>query len=150
MFVRVKKLGAVLSLVALTGCAGRSVVPASRLTDPPKSDAYFVTTTSGSELEFVTLSSDGKALQGTVRTVQQRVVGRGDRERVESRNQYRDVTLPLADVVRVEVRKGAVNPLLLAAAGAVMVGGAYLAMRGSGDDGSGGSGDGGGDIPPKK
>lgn len=150
MFARVKKLGAVLSLAALAGCAGRSVVPAARLTDPPKSDAYFVTTTSGTELEFVTLTSDGSALQGTVRTVQQRVVGQGDRERVESRNQYRDVTLPLAEVVRVEIRKGAVSPMLLAAAGAAVVGGAYLAMRGSGDDPSNGSDDGGGGIPPKK
>ncbi|MDZ4804191.1 MAG: hypothetical protein SGI90_04950 [Candidatus Eisenbacteria bacterium] len=139
----IRRFGAILALL-VTGCAGgRSLVPLSELTTPPERDVYYVTAVSGEELEFITLTSDGLNVSGTVRDVQSRVVGRGEDERVESRSQYREVVLPLRDVARIEIDKPGSNPLLLVAAGAAVVGGAFLIFGGTEDtpvidDGGGG------------
>ena len=142
-----RRVGAILALL-VTGCAsGRSLVPMSDVTDPPKRDVYYVTAVSGEELEFVTLTSDGTNLSGTVREVQSRVVGSGDDERVESRSQYREVVLPLRDVARIEIDKSGSNSLLLVAAGAAAVGGAFL-LFGGGEDAPVDDDGGGGRPPP--
>lgn len=131
MSLRMRQWGAVFALLGLFGCAGgRAVVPISELDRPSDEEAWFVITSNGEELEFVSLQSDGEALNGTVRTVQQRLVGQGTDERLESRNQYREVSLPLADVARVEVRRGGTSPFFLLAAGAVAVGGGLLLLGG--------------------
>jgi hypothetical protein len=142
MSFTVKKLGAVLALLGLSGCAGRTVVPLSDLTDPPDSESYFVTTQSGEQYEFVTLAATGDTLAGTVRIVKQRVVGDGSEERVEERNQYREMLLPTSQVSRVEIPKGGPSKVVLAAAGAAAIGSVvYLLSRGdeeAPDDGGGG------------
>ena len=126
--------GAILALL-VTGCAGgRSLVPTSELTSPPDRDVYYVTTTRGEELDFIDLASDGMSLSGTVKEVQSRLVGQGEDARVESRSQYREVTMPLADVARVEIDNPGSSPWLLLAAGAAAVGGAFLLF--GGDDGT--------------
>ena len=144
MMMPIRRFGAVLALV-VTGCAsGRSVVPLSDVTSPPAREVYYVTTTGGEQLDFVTFKSDGATVTGTVREVQQRLVGHGDDERVESRSQYRDLSLPLRDIARIEVDKSGSNSLVLIAAGAVALGGAFLLL--GGDDPA--SEDGGGGKPP--
>jgi hypothetical protein len=143
MSLKIKNLCALCALLAFAGCAGRSVIPMADLTDPPESESYFVTTQQGEELEFVTFRATADSLQGTVRTVKQRVVGHGDDERVEARNQYREMALPLSAVQRVEVARNGPPSLVLAAASAVAVGGVYLLLNKSDeeppiDDGGGG------------
>jgi hypothetical protein len=143
MSSRIRKWGAVLSLFGLLGCAGgRAVVPVSELDHPSDEEAWYVITTGGEELEFVSLHSDGRALNGTVRTVQQRLVGQGEDERLESRNQYRELSLPLSDVARVEVRRGGTSPFALLGVAAVLIGGSFLLLGGddppTGDDGGDG------------
>jgi hypothetical protein len=148
MSSRFQKWGAVLSLVGLVGCAGgRAVVPVSELTEPSGEEAWYVITTGGDELEFISLKSDGRALNGTVRTVQQRLVGQGDDERLESRNQYREMSLPLSDVARVEVRRGGTSPFALLGAAAVLIGGSFLLLGGD-DPPAGGTGGDGREPPP--
>lgn len=146
MSLKIKNLCGLLALLALSGCAGRTVVPMADLTDPPDSESYFVTTQQGEELEFVTFRASADSLQGTVRTVRQRVVGHGDDERVEARNQYREVALPLSEVQRVEIRKSGPPGLVLAAASAVAVGGVYLLLNKGEEDPP--VDDGGGGRPP--
>jgi len=140
---------AVLALV-LASCGGRTALPIEDLDHAPTHEEYFVTTTSGEELDFVTLKVGDGQLQGTVRTVQKRVTGQGDEERMEVRNQYREVSYPLTDIRSVEVRKaGPDRSLVLAAAGAVVAVGVYAILNSSNDNGNGGgSGTGGGKGPP--
>jgi hypothetical protein len=146
MMRSIRRFGAIVML-AVTGCAGgRSVVPMSEVTSPPDRDVYYVTTTSGEELDFITLQSDGAVITGTVRDVKERLVGRGEDERVESSSQYRDVRLPLSDVARIEIDKPGSSPIVLLAAGAAALGGAFLIFS-AGDDDAGDTG-GGGKGPP--
>ncbi|HEX7878244.1 MAG TPA: hypothetical protein VF720_02475 [Candidatus Eisenbacteria bacterium] len=147
MFRSIRKFGAVLALL-VTGCAGgRSAIPLNESTSLPDKDVYYVTTTMGEQLDFVTLESDGAVISGTVREVRERLVGQGDDERVESRSQYRDVRMPLSDVARIEVDKPGSKPLVLIAAGAAAIGGAFLIFSNGGDDATTGGG-GGGKGPP--
>ena len=141
MIMKIRRFGALLALL-VTGCAsGRSMVPLGEVTSPPDRDVYYVTTTGGEEFDFVTFKSDGSNVTGTVREVQQRLVGHGKDERVESRSQYRDLSLPLRDIARIEVDKSSSNSLVLIAAGAVAIGGALLLFDGNDpapEDGGGG------------
>lgn len=147
MSSRIRHWGALLALFGLAGCAGgRAVVPLSELDQASGEEAWYVITSGGEELEFVSLHSDGRTLNGTVRTVQQRLVGQGDDERLESRNQYRELSLPLTDVARVEVRRGGTSPFALLGAAAVLIGGSFLLL--GGDDPPAGSGGGDGREPP--
>jgi hypothetical protein len=134
MSLNFKRLGAVLALTGLTACAGRTVVPMADLADPPKSESYFVTTQAGEQYEFVTFRAEGDTLLGTIRIVKQRVVGQGESERVEERNQYREVAIPTSQVSRVEIQKSGPPRLLLAAAGAAALGGVYLLLNKSDDE----------------
>ncbi len=142
-------IGLVLPLV-LTGCAGRTAIPVEDLAAAPARDEYFVTTTAGEELDFVSLSVSEGSLKGTVRTIQKRVTGQGDNERMEVRNQYREAAIPLSEVRSVEVRKGGPDAsVILAVAGAAVAAGVYAILSSGNDDGSGnGDGTGGGREPP--
>ena len=133
-----KQLTVFAVLLGLAGCTARTIIPVGELTDPPHSDSYFVTTRSGQEMEFVTLRAAGDTLEGTVRTVRQRVTGQGEGERVEVRNDYRDVFLPFGDVRSVEIRKSAPREIFLVAAGALAAGGLYFLLRKNNDAGGGG------------
>ena len=69
MMMPIRRSGAILALL-VTGCAsGRSVVPLSDVTSPPDREVYYVTTTGGEQLDFVTFKSDGATVTGTVREV---------------------------------------------------------------------------------
>jgi hypothetical protein len=129
MLLKSKKLGAFFALMSLTACAGRTVLPASDYASPPRSESYFVTTQAGEQYEFVTFRAEGDTLLGTVRIVKQHVVGQGAGERVEQRNLYREVALPVSHVQKVEVAKDGPPKLLIAAAGAVAVGGIYMLLN---------------------
>ena len=149
MYRSIRKFGAILALL-VTGCAGgRSAIPLSESTSLPDKDVYYVTTTTGEQLDFVTLQSDGAMISGTVREVRERLVGQGEDERVESRSQYRDVRMPLSEVARIEIDKPGTKPIVLLAAGAAAVGGAFLIFSSGGDDASttGGGGKGPPDLP---
>ena len=135
-----------LSGLALTGCAGRQELARSELTDPPRSDSYFVTTNRGEELEFITLKAADDTLSGTLRTTRKRLVGTGDRERMEVQNQYRDIMLPLSSVQRVEIQGTHRTGLLYAIVGAIAAGGAYFVLNKPDDTTTGGTG--GGKEPP--
>ena len=135
-----------LSGLALTGCAGRQELARSELTDPPRSDSYFVTTNKGEELEFITLKAADDTLSGTLRTTRKRMVGTGDRERMEVQNQYRDILLPLSNVPRVEIPGTHRTGLLYAVVGAIAAGGAYFVLNQPDKTTTGGTG--GGKEPP--
>jgi hypothetical protein len=122
------------------------MIPLSEVTSPPDKDVYYVTTTSGEQLDFVTFESDGAVISGTVRDVRERLVGQGEDERVESRSQYREVRMPLSEVARIEIDKPGSSPALLLAAGAAAIGGAFLIFSGGEDDAT--TGGGGGKGPP--
>jgi hypothetical protein len=146
MFLRFKRLGAWLGLLALSGCAGRMVVPMDRLADPPRSESYLVTTVGGEEMEFVTFRAVADTLHGTVKTVRKRLVGAGAGERMEVRNEYREVALPVSGVRSVEIPGSGPDRWLLVAAGAVVAGGIYLVAHGARDNGA--SDGGTGKTPP--
>ena len=115
--------------LAFTGCAGRQELSRGELTDPPRSDSYFVITDRGEELEFIRMKAADDTLAGTIRTTRKRMVGTGERERMEVQNEYREVRLPLAEVRRVEIAGGHRTGLLYAVVGAIAAGGAYFILN---------------------
>lgn len=146
MFFKFKRLAAWVALLSLAGCSANVLVPMDRLADPPRSGSYLVTTLDGEEMEFVTCRAVADTLHGTVKTVRKRLVGAGTGERMEVRNEYREVALPVSRIRSVEIPGSGLNRWILIAAGAALVGGVYLVARGADDNGT--TGGGGGKTPP--
>jgi hypothetical protein len=136
----------VLLAAVLWGCSGRTIVPLTEIDDLSQKESYFVTTTDGRELEFVVMKSQGDTLLGTVRMSRSRVVS-GAEGRVEVRNEYRELVLPVSDVRKIEVQKSGPRTLLLLAASVAAIGGIYALVANS-DGGSEGDGGGDGREPP--
>jgi len=132
-------------LAAGSGCgAGTTALRAEDLADPPPAKSYLVTAKDGREWTFISLHMEGTQLVGTVRITETATEGEGEEARTVVSNRYEEMSIPWADVARVEAEgKRRKDPAFYLAAGAVVVGVvAFVLLTGNNDNTSTGGGGG--------